>query len=294
MSPDIYGGKSRTASKSNGGQTNKSETDYVVGPHPDVADFILGAVDHKDADAGVAWGYYEWPFRDSYDEAVPVDDLPEDMTAEWPDYVSHATVESFFDVDLNDSIVYHDEPSGVDSDTLSDEDKEHYDDKQLFSYGDPDKGMKSRVPPVEWVKEVEADQVETRGATYYCARVLNAWYLPEVWETFGAGTRISLSMGSKDTHDSVAERYQWVEFSVQDTDAALLKQLKAVSSDKGESKVLPESYDELKEMYGVEEVRDDGGTLEAVEVEDWDAMLEDLTERVTEARDEDTPWVRDG
>lgn len=293
MSPNPYGGTSRTASKDSSGSTTKSATDYVVGPHPDVADFIIGAVGHEDSDVGVAWGYYEWPFRDSYDDAVPRSDLPEDMTEEWPEYVTHATVESFFDVDLDDSIVYHDEPSGVDSDTLSDDDKDKYDDKQLYSYGDPDKGEKKRVPPVEWVEEVSADQVETRGATYYCARVLNAWYLPEVWEEFGEGARISLSMGSKDTHDSIAERYQWVEFSVQDTDAALLKQLKAVSSDKGEEKVLDDDYESLKEEYGVVENRSDSGNLESVEVDDWEAMAEDLAERIRESRDEETPWTRD-
>lgn len=137
--------------------------------------------------------------------------------------VDTLSVEDLFQRDWED-YDYIGSPPVVDTDKLSDEEKEMLtDDELLKSNGDE----KQYVIKPEWAEAFRDAKID-KGATTPISKALNGYHSDAIVEAFGEDTKMSVGKGKTRNHDDdEAEAMKYVAFWVSDSDTAPYKRKKA-------------------------------------------------------------------
>lgn len=217
MAANPFGGGTREKKSSSSTGSSRSTPRFGV-PNGHVVDLIVGAVSF---DEGQADGEYHWfPFRRDSPDALPVSELPEPFAEELDGVIEDTSFESFFGIELAEAVKYINEPVVSRDEVEADEnyDEDLYDDRQMYSHGNPDNGPKDYIPPVEWAESVDSDEVAPSGLTYHATKTLNAWYFPEIWQAFGEGTKLKMGARRDKDYETLMDKWDDVAFMVEDTD----------------------------------------------------------------------------
>jgi len=236
---NAFGATGESKQRTTGGSGGRETRDTRVSvPDESTVEYILAAVE---AGQGLA----EFPLH--REEAVSVEELAEETeneTAEelledLPESVETLSFEDFFGLDLEEDGYEYigTEPKLNEADKgewsdLSEEEKEKYQDEDIYKHGDPDKGKKSYMTAPDWVEIVRDNRIDGESV-YEASTILNGHFYPLVYSHLSEGekgglARLAVGVGKSYNNDDEFGKRKNVSFSIQEGKSTKERVLKAI------------------------------------------------------------------
>jgi hypothetical protein len=269
--------KQRTASTTG---TRETRDTRVSVPDESVVEYILAAV-------GAGDGLAEFPLH--REDAVSVEELAEDTENETvtellealPEDVETLSFEDFFGLDLEEDGYEYvgTEPKLNESDNdewsdLPEEEKEKYEDEDVYKYGDPENDLKAYMPEPDWVGIVRDNKIDGESI-YEASTAINGMFYPEAYSHLNDDqregmARIGVGVGKSYNNADEFEKRKHVSFTFQEgksTQSRVLKAIRNMQPCGDYTNELVELYEsgELDNDEFVQELTDNRVEVEQVE-----------------------------